>query len=169
MIKKSRYESGWYFFSFVYNDVISSKIDPKQSPRASHYRSKANLTHLFHLFKLLNRRSSKFDIKWRYYNYNCHFSCTYNLYWPHICCTVRLNSFSARTCFFDWRYKTPQQVLTLLQIRIQVSRSQLTEKNWKWTSLWRLPHVFVPWLFWQVSSYIICTLYKYYWSIFSKT
>lgn len=129
MIKKSRYESGWYFFSFVYNDVTSSKIDPKQSPRASHYRSKANLTHLFHLFKLLNRRSSKFDIKWRYYNYNCHFSCTYNLYWPHICCTVRLNSFSARTCFFDWRYKTPQQVLTLLQIRIQVSRSQLTEKN----------------------------------------
>lgn len=94
MIKKSRYESGWYFFSFVYNDVTSSKIDPKQSPRASHYRSKANLTHLFHLFKLLNRRSSKFDIKWRYYNYNCHFSCTYNLYWPHICCTVRLNSFS---------------------------------------------------------------------------
>lgn len=107
MIKKSRYESGWYFFSFVYNDVTSSKIDPKQSPRASHYTIKANLTHLFHLFKLLKCRSSKFDIKWRYHNYNCHFSCTYNLYWPHICCTVRLNSFSARTCFFDWRYKNP--------------------------------------------------------------
>lgn len=49
-------------FTFIYNDVTASKIDPKHSPRTDHYKSKANLTHLFHLCKLLMCRSSKFDI-----------------------------------------------------------------------------------------------------------
>lgn len=46
------------------NNFFTSKIDSKQSPQAGHYKSKTNLTHLFHLCKLLVLcRSRKFDIK----------------------------------------------------------------------------------------------------------
>lgn len=59
------------------NNFFTSKIDSKQSPQAGHYKSKTNLTHLFHLCKLLVLcRSRKFDIKWLYFNDNCQFICT---------------------------------------------------------------------------------------------